>query len=179
MESFKIEIEGQQFTSNYLVYVVIINSSEYGKLYYVGQTGDRNHLTARPAFRRLAAHFDDQGRSTQNQIYRAIAVQILGIKDAKSNKIVFDKDTKIKVASMLSKSKIQMNVFPVAKFENETTKEEHDINRKFSEKIEDELMSYMIQNGFTLLNLRLPKTFKSIFDSTTLKIIQDMDFNQI
>jgi hypothetical protein len=33
MESFKIEIEGQQFTSNYLVYVVIINSSEYGKLY--------------------------------------------------------------------------------------------------------------------------------------------------
>jgi hypothetical protein len=80
---------------------------------------------------------------------------------------------------MLSNSKIQMNVFPVAKFENETTIEKHKINRVFSEKIENELMSYMIQNGFTLLNISVPKTPKSIYDSITLKIIQDMDFAEI
>jgi hypothetical protein len=43
------------------------------RYYYVGQTGDGKHLTARSPFHRLAAHLGYQRSSTENQIHKCVA----------------------------------------------------------------------------------------------------------
>lgn len=78
MPDLLLELQGEQFRRAYLLYIVEICHGKE-KYYYVGQTGDNRYITARPAFRRLAAHFEDTGNSTQNQVYRYIVGTILGI----------------------------------------------------------------------------------------------------
>ena len=126
---FKIEIDGRQFKAAYLVYIVKITSQNLGNFYYVGQTGDRNYVTARPAFRRLAGHLSDQGSSTENQIYRQIAFKILRI-DAASAKNTFDKKTKDAVSDFLSSCKIEMLVYPLANYSSNTDSDSHKLNRE-------------------------------------------------
>lgn len=175
---FKIEIDGQQFEQAYLVYVVKLSSQNYGDFFYIGQTGDRNYLTARPAFRRLAGHFSDQGHSTENQIYRQIAFKILNIESA-SKKQTFDKQTKDKVSSFLSNCKIEMFVHPLSKFLLDTNVTNHKSNREFSEIIENELINYFVQlvGESRLLNKKIPKTNTVEFNRKTIEIINYINSN--
>ena len=158
-EFFKFEIDGKQFQRAYMVYIVRLISSKHGEYYYVGQTGDRYHLTARPAFRRLAGHLSEQGRSTENQIYRQIAVKILGIENA-DKKQTFPIETKNAVAAFLAESKIEMYAYPLVKFLPETSLEEHKSNRQLVEKIENELMNYFSEksHGDRILNKKIKPT---------------------
>ena len=50
MPDICIELPGAQFRRAYLLYVIEI-CHEQERYFYVGQTGDNNYLTARPAFR--------------------------------------------------------------------------------------------------------------------------------
>ena len=84
MADMVLELLGEHFRRQYLLYIIKISHGE-DEYFYVGQTGDNRYTTARPAFRRLAGHFEDSGQSTQNQIYRYIACDILKIEEA-SNK---------------------------------------------------------------------------------------------
>ena len=158
---FKIEIEGNQFQKSYLVYIITIKHGNDVPFYYVGQTGDNFHLTARPAFRRLSAHLDDQGSSTQNQIYRSIITKILEPKVA-IEKGVFKSEVKDQVSRFLTESKITMFVYPILKFDSEIDETSHKKNRQEVQKIEKDLISYIIEKfgEEKILNLKIPKNQK-------------------
>ena len=93
MEKFSLKLEGQHFKRQYLLYIIEITHGN-DKHYYVGQTGDHNYTTARPAFRRLAGHLEDLGGSTQNQIYRFIAEIVLEFSEAGQKNSKFDEKIK-------------------------------------------------------------------------------------
>jgi hypothetical protein len=156
MEYFKIELNGKHFIDSYLVYLIEVRNENYGRYFYIGQTGDRNHFTARPAFRRLAAHLSDQGRSTENQLYRYIANKVLKLSFEKNK--VFDVITKRQVSTFLRSSTICMHVFPIKEFDH-AQESEHRTNRQYVEAIEQEVIAN-ISNQFgpaAVLNTRLPK----------------------
>lgn len=175
---FKIEIDGRQFEQAYLVYVVKLRSQIHGDFFYVGQTGDRNYLTARPAFRRLAGHLSDQGNSTENQIYRQIAFKILNIESA-SKKQAFNQQTKDKVSNFLSNCKIEMFVHPLSKFLSDTNFSNHKLNREFTEIIENELINYFVQSvgENRLLNKKIPKKKTIEFNKKTIEILDYINSN--
>ena len=124
MADIQIEIPGAQFRRFYLLYVIEI-LHEQERFYYVGQTGDNNYVTARPPFRRLAGHFEDIGRSTQNQVYRSIAVDILGHEEARTNKVAFSEQIKQDVEDFLVGSSITMQIYRVCPFEPDVSREGH------------------------------------------------------
>jgi hypothetical protein len=161
MEYFKIELDGNHFVDSYLVYIIEVTNDEYGRFFYVGQTGDRNHFTARPAFRRLSAHLSDQGRSTENQLYRHIATQILKYQLEKNK--VFKTETKADVAKFLRKAKICMHVFPIRAFDRALISE-HKANREFVELVENEVISQILNRHGSkfVLNKRLPKVKREV-----------------
>ncbi len=106
-----------------MVYVIEIIS--HGRRYfYVGQTGDRKYTTARPPFRRLMGHFEDTGKSTQNQIYRYIATDLLSIPQARQRE-TFTDDIKQQVEDFLVASTVRMHVYPLEPFVSGTTHAEH------------------------------------------------------
>lgn len=123
MSRFSITLEGQVFRRQYLVYVIEIISN--GRRYfYVGQTGDRKYTTARPPFRRLMGHFEDTGKSTQNQIYRYIATDVLSIPQARQRE-TFTDDIKQRVEDFFVTSTVRMHVYPLEPFVPGVTHAEH------------------------------------------------------
>jgi len=142
MDYFKISIPGKQFEKQYLIYIIQLRHESDGTYYYVGQTGDRHYVTARPAFRRLAGHLDDQGYSTQNQLYKAIVEQIL----RKSTEIKgsFSNELKAEVTGYLVKSDIDMYVFPVLQFDERVTQALHRQNVSYVENVEKFLIQKLI-----------------------------------
>ena len=115
MAKMILTLEGKHFQRQYLLYIVEITHGN-DKYYYVGQTGDNNYITARPAFRRLAGHLEDVGRSTQNQIYRYLAVEILGISEAARKDSTFDEKIKQAVEDYLVGSTVKMYVYSLQPF---------------------------------------------------------------
>jgi hypothetical protein len=115
MTEMILMLEGKHFQRQYLLYIVEITHGN-DKYYYVGQTGDNNYITARPAFRRLAGHLEDVGRSTQNQIYRYLAVEILGISEAARKDSTFDEKIKQAVEDYLVGSTVKMYVYSLQPF---------------------------------------------------------------
>jgi len=116
MAEMILTLEGKHFQRQYLLYIVEITHGN-DKYYYVGQTGDNNYKTARPAFRRLAGHLEDVGWSTQNQIYRYLAVDVLGISEAARKDSTFDeKKIKQAVEDYLVGSTVKMYVYSLQPF---------------------------------------------------------------
>lgn len=142
MEYFKIQIDGNQFEQAYLIYIIEVRHPDHESHYYVGQTGDRNHRTARPAFRRLGGHLSDQGHSTENQLYRAIVSKILELEKPPSGK--FETELKSKVSHFLRESTIEMHAFPLRKFQDDCTLELHKENREFIEAVENVIIHRLI-----------------------------------
>ena len=173
MQYFKIELDGNHFVESYLVYVIEISHGGYNRYFYVGQTGDRNHFTARPAFRRLSAHLSDQGRSTENQLYRYIATKILKHQLEKNK--AFETGVKTNVGEFLKKAKICMHVFPIRAFESEMISQ-HKTNREYVESIEVEVIAELSKRfgPEAVLNSRLPKANRKIppdIDETVRQIL--------
>lgn len=160
MEYFKIQIAGNQFVQAYLIYIIEVRHPDHETHYYVGQTGDRYHRTARPAFRRLGGHLSDQGHSTENQLYRAIVSRILRLEQPKQGR--FDADIKSKVSNFLKASTIEMHAFPLREFQDDCTLELHKENREFIEAVENEIIHRLI-SGYeesNVLNKRIYKAQK-------------------
>ena len=124
MSKIILSLNGTYFKRQYLVYVVeVVHNNE--RFYYIGQTGDNRYVTARPVFRRLAAHLEDVGTSTQNQIYRFIAKDILGITKAAEKRSAFDEHTKQMVEKYLTNSIIVMHAYPLQPFMASVKHAEH------------------------------------------------------
>src|SRR5690554_2757169 len=68
----QITIKGSDLKSTYGVYIILIKDAlEIPTHYYIGQTGDAKHISARSAFYRIAAHLG-YSKSTQNQLFKGI-----------------------------------------------------------------------------------------------------------
>lgn len=153
MNYYKISIDGKQFEKHYLIYIIQLRHQSK-KYYYVGQTGDRHYKTARPAFRRLAGHLEDQGYSTQNQLYKAIMEQIL--KRRSEAKGSFSNELKAEVSTYLVQSDIDMYVFPLLQFDEGVDQRLHSQNVLYVETVEKFLIQkLMVQVGAdSVLNKR-------------------------
>jgi hypothetical protein len=154
MAEMLITLEGKHFHRQYLLYIVeITNKSD--NYYYVGQTGDNNYITARPAFRRLAGHLEDGGRSTQNQIYRFLAVTVLGFPEADRKDSMFDEEIKQSVEDYLVESIVKMYGYPLQPFIPRIDHREHlEIVRKVRlfEKI---VIEVLLKNSKILMNKKI------------------------
>jgi hypothetical protein len=144
MEHYQIILEGKHFQKNYLIYVISVINEQKGNYYYVGQTGDRNYRTARPAFSRLAGHFRDLKSSTENQVYKGILEKILKY-DSKDPKNYTEK-IKNTISEYLSNSKVIMDVFPIIKFEPTVEMTEHKKNLSYVENIEKYLIKKLSEH---------------------------------
>ncbi|MBI2329760.1 MAG: hypothetical protein HYU85_09075 [Chloroflexi bacterium] len=147
MADMIFELTGEHFRRRYLLYVVELSHGD-DKYFYVGQTGDRKFQTARPAFPRLAAHFGDQARSTQNQIYQYVARDILGF----SNQVGFNDKSKQAVEDYLVGSNVRMYVYFVGLFDSTIKLEEHAENRRKVEELEKHVIDTFHRNGKRLMN---------------------------
>jgi hypothetical protein len=150
MPSFFIELAGEQFKRTYLLYVIEVCHKE-DRYYYVGQTGDKNYRTARPAFRRLSGHLEDIGKSTQNQVYRYIAVKILGYTEAEKQE-TFDEKIKQGVEDFLVSSTIRMSIYKVQLFDPSISHSEHQTNVRRVASLENHVIKAFANSGKLLIN---------------------------
>lgn len=152
MSDFLIELVGAQFKRAYLLYVIEIRHKQ-GTYFYVGQTGDNRYITARPAFRRLAGHLEDIGQSTQNQVYRDIAVNILKYRVAE-RKATFPEEIKLGVETFLVNSTVRMHVYVVEPFEHLVSKLNHLATVRRITQLENFVLQSFRDSGRYLMNRR-------------------------
>jgi hypothetical protein len=176
MAEMILTLEGKHFKRQYLLYIIEITHGN-DKHYYVGQTGDNRYTTARPAFRRLAGHLEDAGKSTQNQIYRYLAVEVLGLAEAKTK---FDEKVKQAVEDYLVKSTVKMYIYPLQPFEPGI---EHDQHLKIVRKVT--LFEKMVINLFRTNSKRIankkmtqpPRDVECPYQEILQQIVTDFKLN--
>jgi hypothetical protein len=151
-----LALEGQHFRRYYLLYIVEI-SHDNDKHYYIGQTGDNNATTARPAFRRLAGHLADSGKSTENQIYRYLAEKVLKIAEAGIKDHTFSKKTKQTVEDYLVHSTIRMHVYTLQVFPPDIDHEVHKENVRMVRLFEKFVIDLFVKNHKKIGNKILAK----------------------
>ena len=155
MPDIRIELPGSQFRRAYLLYVIEIRHGKE-QYFYVGQTGDNNYITARPAFRRLSGHMDDTGQSTQNQVYRYIATDIIGHKAATS-KTSFPEGVKQDVEDFLVDSTVLMHIYKVKPFKPDISRDNHLREVKNIRLMEKYVMVSFLEAGKSLMNKKIVK----------------------
>lgn len=174
-----ITLEGKHFQRQYLLYIVeIIHKSD--KFYYIGQTGDNNYVTARPAFRRLSGHLEDGGRSTQNQIYRFLAVNVLGISDAAGKSSMFDEKIKQAVEDFLVGSTVKMYVYPLQPFVPGIAHQQHLENVRKATLFERMVIDLLLKYSKIIANKKkipVPRDAKCPYPQVLEEIIADFDLN--
>lgn len=155
MSDLQLELPGAHFRRAYLLYIIEIchNQDEY---FYIGQTGDNNYITARPAFRRLSGHLEDTGQSTQNQVYRYIAVEVLGHVEAK-RKEAFTEEVKRAVEDYLVTSTVRMHIYWVNPFDPAVGRSAHLTTVRKVALLERSVIEAFLNSGKSLMNrMRTP-----------------------
>jgi len=155
MPDIRIELPGAQFRRAYLLYVIEIRHGKE-QYFYVGQTGDNNYVTARPAFRRLSGHLEDTGQSTQNQVYRYIATDILGHREATS-KTPFREPVKQDVEDFLVDSTVLMHIYKVKPFELDVSRDNHLRIVRDVTLMEQYVVVSFLEEGRSLMNKKILK----------------------
>lgn len=139
MKHYTLEFSGNLLKEAYSLYVVKLTHTQQGEFYYVGQTGNRAIPVARAIFRRLSGHFDDQGRSTQNQIYRSIATRLFDESLKNKNK-PFTEEIKQAISTFFLQCTIKVQAFPIFEFDFGISPEEHKRRRRRTEAMEQALI---------------------------------------
>lgn len=150
MMKTKIRIEGDALASAYAVYIIELSCN--GKQYfYIGQTGDSHYITARPCFRRLVGHLENKNRSTQNQIYKFVAYEILGL-EKRDKTIDFTLHEKEAIENWLTNSTIEMTEYKLEIFDFHASKELHTEKRRTVVEFEKKIIQLFAKAGKTLIN---------------------------
>jgi hypothetical protein len=120
----QITIKGSDLESTYGVYIILIkDANDEPTHYYVGQTGDAKHISARSAFYRIAAHLG-YSTSTQNQIFKAI------VKDQEFHD-TDNRNVRRKVEAWLKDKTLEIHFYKTDDFEFlKEGKEEHPENHE-------------------------------------------------
>jgi hypothetical protein len=154
-----IILEGQHFRRQYLLYIIeILNGDD--RHFYVGQTGDHNAVTARPAFRRLAAHLGDRGSSTENQVYRYLAECVIDNPNVNKINKNFNEQTKQEVEDYLVHSTITMYVYGLQEFPPGIEREIHLANVRKVRLFEKMIIALFRKHRKKIANKILPKLLK-------------------
>lgn len=175
VEKIKIHLEGNFFKSSYAVYIIELSHSSREKIlrnyYYIGQTGDTKEITARAAIYRLGAHFS-YGKSTQNQIYKAVCSHLKCTGLEKERELV---------ENFLTQCETNIYYYPVSEFDyNEKyrkNKTEHYKKRLKTLIIESALIKYFQDKG-DLLNKQSISTKKLLDDNLAIifdEIVADFE----
>ena len=149
LDNFTIKLEGKHFSNSYLVYILRlgINGIDY---HYIGQTGDNNHITARPAFRRLAGHFEDSNTSTQNKIYRFMAREF--IEPVGENKVI-TREVRSEIEKLLMTTEVEIFVYPLMEFDYRLVVPQiHKEKVKRVKEFEKHVIHWFDQNDYRLIN---------------------------
>ena len=146
----KIKIEGAALASAYSVYIITVSYATK-KYYYIGQTGDGHYITARPPFRRLVGHLENKNNSTQNQIYKFIAHEVLNIKK-RENKVDFTLREKEAIEQILTQSTIEMIEYKLETFDFHASKQIHTEKRRKVLEFEKQVIQLFINGGKLLIN---------------------------
>ncbi|MDD3877840.1 MAG: hypothetical protein PHT69_14560 [Bacteroidales bacterium] len=156
LENMVINFNSEWFQSGYYVYVLTIVHIAKGTYYYVGQTGDRNHTSARSPFYRLMGHFNTYNlrSGTDAQLVSGLIKNDL-IEKPSENK----KARKCVEEAIVNKTIIiTANYFSISDFNSI----EHSSKRKTVEEIELSLI-----NNFRLAKLNLFNDLNKIGDNKT------------
>ncbi len=156
MADLVTELIGEHFRRRYLLYIVEISHGR-SMYFYVGQTGDTRVITARPVFRRLAAHLENR-KSTQNQVYQYVAHDILKFPEDEGNKTAFTEGARQAVEKYLVKSNIKMYAYYLERFQSTFTPEEHKKRRRKTQKMKNQVIAVFRENGRELINKRSTPT---------------------
>lgn len=126
LEYVQFKLNSSWFQTAYYFYLLTLYKFNKPVLYYAGQTGDRNHVTARSPFYRLTSHLKPyNGTDSQlaNAIYKAGFLNQFGYENNGYGleRAFFNKELEVKAA-----------YFKLFDFNGL----EHEANRKFSEDVE-------------------------------------------
>jgi hypothetical protein len=141
-----IEFNAEWFQSGYFVYVISVKHNNTDTYYYIGQTGDRFHQSARSPFYRLWGHYNpyNQKSGTDAQLFKGI-LKLLPNNDEVSNRI------KVEKAINSKEIEIKADYFKIKDFTEEIGEKEHKQNRLLTENIETILIK-KINEISTVLN---------------------------
>ena len=126
LEHVQLKFNSSWFQTAYYVYVLTVFKANKPVFYYVGQTGDRKHITARSPFYRLTSHFRPyNGTDSQlaNEIFKSGLLQELNYENNGYG---------LEQAFYKKELEIKADYFKLLDFDGNN----HSINRKFSEEIE-------------------------------------------
>ena len=115
----QISNKGSDLESTYGVYIIFIKDKNDNPIYfYVGQTGDAKHISARSSFYRIAAHLS-YTKSTQNQIFKAIVTKTKLSETKKYEDLEKQEKREVrkKVEAWLKDKTIEMLFYKTADFE--------------------------------------------------------------
>lgn len=159
------------FASGYYVYIITVwHEGDYR--YYIGQTGDRNHLSARSPFYRLWGHFNPY-KSADGQLFQSLK-EILRVDTRKIS-------NRVKVESSIASGiiSIKADYFKIFDLPEQLTRAEHTQMRKHVEDVEsliiqaipkDALINKNPKDSVVVDNAEALATAKSILDQLNLYI---------
>jgi len=151
-----LTLEGRHFRRNYLLYIIEITHGN-DKHFYIGQTGDHKYVTARPAYRRLAGHLSDVGKSTENQVYRYLVEKVIGFKEAIGNKNKFSDEVKKAVEDYLVNSTVKMYIYPLQDFKPGIDQANHLQNVRKVTLFEKMVTKLFVGNSIEIANKKITK----------------------
>jgi len=176
IKELEINFDSEWFQSGYYVYVISITHVSKGNYYYVGQTGDRKHVSARSPFYRLMGHFNPYNlkNGTDSQLIKGLINNNL-IELPSDNK-----STRICIEEAIQNKSIIINptYFKISDFD----KADHSSKRENVEEIESALIKLFSDKKLRLFNnptkigsqknvsnTESIKKAKNIFDKTMRK----------
>lgn len=170
MKPQSLTIPGDFFRSGYSVYVVEIKHPKLKQsLFYVGQTGDAAHLTARSPFYRMGGHFSYQKKSTENQLFRAIS------KIEEIPLSLEPRDERAQIEEFLVEATVSYHVFQLHDFDyNNEDRDHHRDKRHTALAVETALLKlFRDRYGDTLLN-KSDVSLKRALNSDELQEIDEI-----
>ena len=140
-----ISFNPEWFKSAYYVYVLKIVHETKGHFFYIGQTGDRNHISARSPFYRLMGHYNTYNfsKGTDAQLVKGLFVNDL-IKHTEGN----SKRVCVEEAIVNKVIILTANYFKIQNFGDV----DHKLTTKTVEHIELKLIGLFRAKGYNLFN---------------------------
>lgn len=141
IKHIEVKFNAEWFESCYSVYVLTIKKG-VEVFYYIGQTGDRKHISARSPFYRLMGHYSPY-QGTDTQLVRGlIKNNLINIMEGKSLRVCLEE------AFYNKHVEVKADYFKVDDFDG--TK--HSTKRILVEQVEQVIINYFLQNKKIVFN---------------------------
>lgn len=167
IKHIEISFNSEWFQSCYSVYVLTIKhkGNEY---YYIGQTGDRKHVSARSPFYRLMGHYSPyQGTDTQ-LVKGLLKHNIIHKLEGKSLRVCLED------AFYKKHITVKADYFKIIDFDEL----DHPYKRKLAERVEQLLISHFGEMGKVLFNsISEPLIKKAKEDEVAMRIFNEISEN--